>query len=48
MPCAAPGKRIAIGFDDDLWLAIHLMIAGRLHWDGKRQPLAASNSITAR
>ena len=35
------GKRIAIGFEGDLWLAIHLMIAGRLHWDGKRQPLAA-------
>lgn len=26
------GKRIAIGFDNDLWLVIHLMIAGRLHW----------------
>src|SRR5215813_3879331 len=35
------GKRIAIGFGEDLWLAIHLMIAGRLHWDGKRQPQAA-------
>jgi formamidopyrimidine-DNA glycosylase len=26
------GKRIAVGLEDDLWLAIHLMIAGRLHW----------------
>jgi formamidopyrimidine-DNA glycosylase len=26
------GKRIAIGLEDDLWLALHLMIAGRLHW----------------
>ena len=26
------GKRIAIGFDSDAWLLIHLMIAGRLHW----------------
>lgn len=26
------GKRIAIGFDNDIWLVIHLMIAGRLHW----------------
>ncbi|WP_129641966.1 Fpg/Nei family DNA glycosylase [Peristeroidobacter agariperforans] len=26
------GKRIAIGFDNDMWLVIHLMIAGRLHW----------------
>jgi len=37
------GKRIAIGLDNDLWLVLHLMIAGRLHWlprrvtpDGKR------------
>jgi formamidopyrimidine-DNA glycosylase len=26
------GKRIVLGFDGDLWLVIHLMIAGRLHW----------------
>jgi formamidopyrimidine-DNA glycosylase len=26
------GKRIAIGFEDDHWLVLHLMIAGRLHW----------------
>jgi formamidopyrimidine-DNA glycosylase len=26
------GKRIAIGFDNDLWLVIHLMIAGRFQW----------------
>ena len=26
------GKRIAIGSEDDLWLVLHLMIAGRLHW----------------
>jgi formamidopyrimidine-DNA glycosylase len=26
------GKRIALGFDDNLWLVLHLMIAGRLHW----------------
>jgi len=37
------GKRIAIGFDNDVWLVFHLMIAGRLHWktrwtmpDGRR------------
>jgi formamidopyrimidine-DNA glycosylase len=41
------GKRIAIGFDDELWLVLHLMIAGRLHWRplgakiGGRQNLAA-------
>jgi formamidopyrimidine-DNA glycosylase len=26
------GKRICIGFEDDNWLVLHLMIAGRLHW----------------
>jgi formamidopyrimidine-DNA glycosylase len=41
------GKRIAIRVEDDLWLVLHLMIAGRLHWKppgaklGGRQNLAA-------
>jgi formamidopyrimidine-DNA glycosylase len=26
------GKRLAIGLEGDLWLVLHLMIAGRLHW----------------
>lgn len=26
------GKRIALGFDNDVWLVLHLMIAGRLQW----------------
>ena len=30
------GKRIAIGFDNDIWLVFHLMIAGRLHWKERR------------
>jgi formamidopyrimidine-DNA glycosylase len=34
------GKRIAIGLDNDLWLVLHLMIAGRLHW---REPGAKLN-----
>ena len=29
------GKRIAIGLGPDLWLVLHLMIAGRLHWREK-------------
>ena len=29
------GKRIAIRFDNDVWLVFHLMIAGRLHWKTK-------------
>jgi formamidopyrimidine-DNA glycosylase len=35
------GKRIAIGVEGDLWIVIHLMIAGRLHWyapDSKKKP----------
>jgi formamidopyrimidine-DNA glycosylase len=41
------GKRIAFGLEGDLWLVLHLMIAGRLHWKppdaklGGRQNLAA-------
>jgi len=30
------GKRIAIGLDDELFLVIHLMIAGRFHWKESR------------
>src|SRR5579864_7235144 len=30
------GKRIAIGFDNNIWLVFHLMIAGRLHWTQRR------------
>lgn len=26
------GKRIAIGYENDVWMVLHLMIAGRLHW----------------
>lgn len=29
------GKRIAIGLDNEVWLVLHLMIAGRLHWSEK-------------
>jgi formamidopyrimidine-DNA glycosylase len=35
------GKRIAVEFQHGLWLVIHLMIAGRLHWNGRRSGLAA-------
>ena len=35
------GKRIVFGFENGLWMAIHPMIAGRLHWNGKRQAVAA-------
>lgn len=29
------GKRIAFGFDSGVWMVLHLMIAGRLHWSEK-------------
>ena len=29
------GKRICIGVEGGIWLVLHLMIAGRLHWRGK-------------
>ena len=32
------GKRISIGVEDDLWLVLHLMIAGRLHWKDENRP----------
>jgi len=34
------GKRIAIGLEGDLWLVLHLMIAGRLHWRERGAKLA--------
>jgi formamidopyrimidine-DNA glycosylase len=30
------GKRIVISLEGDLHLVLHLMIAGRLHWEGKK------------
>jgi formamidopyrimidine-DNA glycosylase len=39
------GKRIAIGLEDDLWLVLHLMIAGRLHWRESAPKLAARGPL---
>ncbi len=41
------GKRIAIGVEDDLWLVLHLMIAGRLHWNTKAPKLGSRNILAA-
>src|SRR5258706_8595556 len=41
------GKRIAIGLEDDLWLVLHLMIAGRLHWRAPHAKLARKNAPAA-
>src|SRR5580698_2064464 len=41
------GKRIAIGFEGDLWLVFHLMIAGRLHWRPPKVKLAGRQNLAA-
>lgn len=41
------GKRIAIGVDGDLWLVLHLMIAGRLHWRAADVKLAGRQNLAA-
>jgi len=41
------GKRIAIGLDGDLWLVLHLMIAGRLHWRPRGAKLAGKQNLAA-
>src|SRR6266849_2320616 len=41
------GKRIAIGVEGDLWLVLHLMIAGRLHWRAPGAKLAGRRSLAA-
>jgi formamidopyrimidine-DNA glycosylase len=46
------GKRIAIGIeragtDERIWLVLHLMIAGRLHWRAEAPTLRARNQLAA-
>jgi formamidopyrimidine-DNA glycosylase len=41
------GKQIAIGVDSELWLALHLKIAGRLHWGAARPKLGGRNTLAA-
>ena len=46
------GKRIAFGFEpddsgDELWLVLHLMIAGRLHWRPINAKLGGRNNLAA-
>jgi formamidopyrimidine-DNA glycosylase len=41
------GKRIAIGIGDDLWLVLHLMIAGRLHWRPREAKLSGRQNLAA-
>ena len=41
------GKRIVFGLDDDLFLVLHLMIAGRLHWKERGAKLARKLGLAA-
>src|SRR6201996_2668308 len=41
------GKRIAIGVEGDLWIVIHLMIAGRLHWRPADAKLGGKQNLAA-
>jgi len=41
------GKRIAIGLESDLWLVIHLMIAGRLHWKPPGAPITSKINLAS-
>jgi formamidopyrimidine-DNA glycosylase len=41
------GKRIAIGLEGDLWLVLHLMIAGRLHWRERGAKLVRRQGLAA-
>jgi len=41
------GKRICFGFKDELWLVLHLMIAGRLHWYSDKAKGLKSRSLAS-
>ncbi|MDQ6760527.1 MAG: formamidopyrimidine-DNA glycosylase [Acidobacteriota bacterium] len=41
------GKRIAIGLEGDLWMVLHLMIAGRLHWRAPDPKLAGRQHLAS-
>ena len=41
------GKRIAFGLDGDLWLVLHLMIAGRLHWRSVNAKLSGRQHLAS-
>src|SRR5712692_3995630 len=41
------GKRICIGLEDGLWLVLHLMIAGRLHWRARGAKISPPRGLAA-
>ena len=40
-------KRIVFGFEDDIFLVIHLMIAGRLRWEAPKKPIPKKVGLAA-
>ena len=41
------GKRIAFGFEDEIYLVIHLMVAGRLRWESPNKPIPRKVGLAA-
>ena len=41
------GKRIVFGMEDDLYLVIHLMVAGRLRWEPPKKPVPKKVGLAA-
>jgi formamidopyrimidine-DNA glycosylase len=41
------GKRICIGLEENLWLVLHLMIAGRLHWRARGAKISPPRGLAA-
>jgi formamidopyrimidine-DNA glycosylase len=41
------GKRVAMGLNGELWIVIHLMVAGRLHWRAANAKLGGRNQLAA-
>ncbi len=41
------GKRIAIGLEEEHWLVLHLMIAGRLHWEAPAARVPGKRGLAA-
>ncbi|MDJ0496955.1 MAG: DNA-formamidopyrimidine glycosylase family protein [Acidimicrobiia bacterium] len=41
------GKRIVFGFEDDLFMVLHLMVAGRLHWHEEKKAIPAKVGLAA-
>ena len=41
------GKRIVFGLEQDYWLILHLMVAGRLHWHTKKAAISSKHVLAA-